>query len=265
MPLPHNTTVRPYDHTTLREVDAGDAAVPRLELAEWAERYRIVAGITARPMSLGLWSDESAGQVMGRWRAFRAAFARRFSAVVLSHQVHGRDVRWHAGPLDGWLVLDGLDGHATSEQGVLLTITAADCVPVYLAAPDKGAIALLHAGWRGTAGRVLEHGIQVLKQRAFVRTGDIVMHCGVSICGDCYEVGHEVAEAVHGTLRQHLPPTAAGHVNLRAILEQQAHELGVRDVTVSAWCSAHDRSRFFSHRASGGRDGRMVAYLGRAL
>jgi copper oxidase (laccase) domain-containing protein len=33
-------------------------------------------------------------------------------------------------------------------------------------------------------------------------------------------------------------------------------------VTVSGWCSAHDRPSFYSHRASGGTDGRMVAYVG---
>ena len=63
---------------TLAEAPAGDAAVPRLELAEWAERYGVVAGITLRPMNLGLWSDEPVGHVFTRWRAFRAAFAARF-------------------------------------------------------------------------------------------------------------------------------------------------------------------------------------------
>src|SRR5512145_1033700 len=76
-----------------REVPVGDAALPRLELAEWAERFGLVAGITTRPLSLGLWSEEPVGQVIGRWRAFRAAFAaggeNRFPTVVLAHQVHG--------------------------------------------------------------------------------------------------------------------------------------------------------------------------------
>ena len=58
--------------TSLAEVPTGDAAVPRLELTEWAQRYGLVAGITTRPLSLGLWSDEPVGQVIGRWRAFRA-------------------------------------------------------------------------------------------------------------------------------------------------------------------------------------------------
>src|SRR4029077_4285474 len=80
---------------SIAEVPAGDAAVPRLELPEWAKAYGLVAGITTRPLSLGLWSDEPVGQVIGRWRAFRAAFGARFPSIVLAHQVHGTDVHWH--------------------------------------------------------------------------------------------------------------------------------------------------------------------------
>jgi copper oxidase (laccase) domain-containing protein len=39
----------------------------------------------------------------------------------------------------------------------------------------------------------------------------------------------------------------------------------VERVTRSPWCTAHDRDRFYSHRASAGADGRMLAYLGRPL
>src|SRR5207244_12766488 len=136
---------------SLAEVPAGDAAVPRLELAEWAQRYGVVAGITTRPLSLGLWSDEPVGQVIGRWRAFRAAFGARFPSIALAHQVHGRDVHWHESLPEGWLILDGIDGHATAEPGVLLTVTVADCISVYLAVPQKGALALVQAVRRGTA------------------------------------------------------------------------------------------------------------------
>lgn len=52
------------------------------------------------------------------------------------------------------------------------------------------------------------------------------------------------------------------HIDLRARLADQAAEVGVGQITSSTWCSAHNRSRFFSHRASRGSDGRMVAYLG---
>ena len=245
------------------ETPVGDAAVPRIELAEWAERYGLVAGVTTRgvgatPFSLGLWSDEPVGQVLSRWRALRAAFQPRFPAIVLSHQVHGTAVQWHEALPEGWLLLDGLDGHATVERGTLLTVTVADCIPVYLTVPHKGAIALLHAGWRGAAAGVLERGMEVLKWRGFAKTSEIVIHCGVGICGTCYEVGSQVATCFG------LPARAAPvPLDLRAVLVSQARELGVEQITVSPWCSAHDHDRFFSHRASGGRDGRMVAYLGR--
>ena len=243
---------------TLGETPAGDAAVPRLELTEWAERYGLVAGVTLRPLSLGLWSDEQVGQVMGRWRAFCATFAANFPAIVLSHQVHGAAVRWHEALPEGWLILDGVDGHATGERGVLLTITVADCIPVYLTVLHKGAIALVHAGWRGTAAGVLAHAVELLKWRGFAKTSDIVMHCGVGICGECYEVGSEVAARFDMA-----PQPGPVRLDLRAVLARQARELGIEHVSISPWCSAEGRERFFSHRASGGRDGRMVAYLGR--
>jgi YfiH family protein len=233
-----------------------------MELVEWAARWGATAGITTRGhgFSLGLWSDEHVGQVLTRWRAFRAAFHPRFPALVVSHQVHGTAVAWHEQRTDGWLIQDGVDGHATATRGVLLGITVADCVPVYLAVPHKGAFALLHAGWRGVAAGILERAFELLKRQAFARAGDIVMHCGVGICGACYEVGAEVLSCFSGQRE-----TGQRPIDLRAILVAQAERLGVGTVSVSPWCSAHNRDHFFSHRASGGRDGRMVAYLGQPL
>ena len=49
----------------------------------------------------------------------------------------------------------------TTAPGVLLTVTVADCVPVYLVVPGRG-VALLHAGWRGTAGGILRAGVERL-------------------------------------------------------------------------------------------------------
>ena len=256
-------TVRRSDCPTLREQPVADPAVPRMELRDWADRYGVVAGVTTRGagrgFSLGLWSEENVGQVMTRWRALRAAFRPAFSGLVLSHQIHGTTVQWHRAGQEGWLILDGVDGHATSSPGVLLTVTVADCIPVYLVAPKQRVVALLHAGWRGTAGGMLQQGVELLRREAFVTAPEIVMHCGVGICGSCYEVGSEVLERLTPGRR---PGVSSGHVDLREVLARQAAELGITGVSVSPWCSAHDREHFFSHRASGGRDGRMIAYLG---
>jgi len=207
-------------------------------------------------LSLGLWSDEPVGQVIGRWRAFRARSASAFPATVLAHQVHGTDVHWHDALPDGWLILDGVDGHATRERGVLLTVTVADCIRV----PHGPREGRHRARPRGLAWDSRRHPgacVELLKWRGFAKGSDIVMHCGVGICGKCYEVGSEVA------VRFGLSGTVL--LDLRAILAQQARKLGIEEITVSPSCSAEERGRFFSHRASRGRDGRMVAYIGRAL
>lgn len=230
------------------------------ELAEW-RRHGLVAGITGRGtdpgrgFDLGLWSDAPVGQTMGRWRAFRRAHP-GFDAVVLGHQVHGIDVEV-VGPARGWVQIEGVDGWVTTSRGVLLTVTVADCIPVYLVVPGRG-IALLHAGWRGTAGGILAVGLARLVQTANAAPSDVIMHCGVGICGPCYEVGSEVMTGCG------VAATGRGpwHLDLRHHLAAAGAVLGVGTITTSAWCSAHDRASFYSHRASGGSDGRMVAYLG---
>ncbi len=238
--------------------------VPRFEVPNWRNLYGVVAGITGRGeaggrgFDLGLWTDAPVGEVMTRWRAFRRAEA-GFEAVILGNQVHKTDVAWHDGGL-GWVQIEGVDGHATATPGLLLTVTVADCIPVYLVDPVRKAIALLHSGWKGTAGRILERGVEELVKNAQCDVHNMVMHCGVSICGPCYEVGSEVIVGCG------LPAEGRGpwHADLRAIVAEQAQRLGIAKISTSQLCSAHDRSMFFSHRASKGQDGRMVAYLGMA-
>ncbi len=235
--------------------------LPRFELAAWKDSFGLVAGITGRGdgegrgFDLGLWSDAPVGEVMSRWRAFRRSLP-AFSSVVLGNQIHAAEVRV-APRSDGWRQVEGIDGWVTTSPGVLLTVTVADCVPVYLAVPGKG-VALLHAGWRGTAAGILQRGVTRLLAETAAPAAEIVMHCGVAICGMCYEVGSEVMIGCGAAADGPGP----WHVDLRHTLASQASKLGVRRISISSHCSAHDRPTFYSHRASRGTDGRMVAYLG---
>ncbi len=244
-----------------REVEVR-GPVPRWEIPGWREQYGVVAGITGRGdepgrgFDLGLWNEAPVGETMSRWRAFRRAEA-GFPGVVLATQVHGASVVAHAGG-EGWIQLDGHDGHVTDRPGLLLTVTVADCVPVYLIDPVRRVLGLLHSGWRGTSVEILRVGVEAMVKRYSSNIGDIVMHCGVAICGACYEVGSEVMSGCG------LPADGAGpwHVDLRAVLADQGRRLGLTKISTSQWCSSHDRPKFFTHRGSAGRDGRMVGYLG---
>ena len=135
-----------------------------------------------------------------------------------------------------------------------MAVTVADCVPVFLAHPS-GAIALLHSGWRGTVGRILERGIAVLEAHG-ARASELHLHLGPAICGRCYEVSPDVYGQLTGRRVERPTP-----VDLRAVLADHGRAAGVRHVSVSPACTRCDNDRFFSHRAgdAGRQLGVMVA------
>ena len=244
----------------LREAPVGQGNRRRYELAPWRERYGLIAGITTRDQDFGLASPAPAGDVVDRWLRLPQEVGPGFASGVVGRQCHATAIAVHRHVEPGWHVFDATDGHVTSQPGVLLAITAADCVPVYLTQRGGGGpwFGLLHAGWRGVAGGMVERGISCLTEAAECQAGDIVIHCGRSICGACYEVGSEVLAAVTGR-----PVLGSAGLDLRVEIERRAAALGIGQVSLSPWCTAHDGSAFHSHRRSRGRDGRLAAYLGR--
>lgn len=244
--------------TSLAEQRQTDGGIERYELEDWETRFGIVAGITARGFDLGLASQRPTDEVLARWRRLQATAFPRFPSIAVSRQVHGARIARYAAPPPGILIGDGWDGHVTRVPGQLLAVTVADCVPIYLLDRGLKAVALLHAGWRGIAAGIVEHGIETLCDVAECSSREVVIHCGTSICGACYEVGSEVMQAV---LRR--PAQANGRLDLRSVIVDRAWAAGVREITVSQWCTAHHGDHFESHRASGGRAGRMVAFAGR--
>jgi YfiH family protein len=203
--------------------------------------------------SFGLGSDEPVGEVMGRWSALQHDLRLRgVERLASAHQVHGAGVTVHGAGWTGWLRGDGIDGHVTTVPGTALAVTIADCTPVFIAHP-RGAIAALHAGWRGTAARIVDAGLDLLASLGFP-AAECHVHLGPAICGPCYEVGPEVLTAVTGTTA-----TAKGYLDVRAVLAEQARRRGVPQVDVSPWCTRCHATRFFSHRA--GDSGRQIGVL----
>ena len=245
--------------TILTENPIAHTMPPRLELDSWRAEYGVVAGISGAhaEFDMALWGENRAGKVLNSWHLFQESFKPEFQQLVVGHQIHGTSIGVFEGVGHGLVVREGLDGHATRMPGVLLVVLVADCVPIYLHDPVSKAVVLLHAGWRGIAAGMLEAGLSQLAAFGETDRADVVMHCGISICGDCYEVGPEVVEATCGRIVH-----KAEQLDLRGVLVDQARNLGIGQVTTSSWCSAHDVGRFHSYRSTGARAGRMAAYLG---
>ena len=245
------------------------SSVPHWPLDPWRERWPALrVGIThrggrrpdgsdvgtERAFDLRLVGATLPGTVE-RWLQFRAWSG--FPVVVHAPQVHGTTVLRHRGAAAAWTVTEPADGHVTAERGVLLTVSVADCVPVYLFDPESEVVGLLHAGRKGVAGGILERGVRTMTDSG-AQVARVHVHTGPSICGECYEVGPEV----HEELGLPVPP-APEPVDLRSLIAEQALALGIPDAQVSASsectrCS--EGASLFSHRA--GDAGRQVAFIG---
>lgn len=228
---------------------------------EWGQRFPwLLQGITGRSPISGsgdfrIFETEGSSEAEANWSDVARFLG--FSGIVHSRQVHGREILTHADPVAGLCVGEDSDGHLSEGAGVLMGVTVADCVPVYLLDPSGRGAALLHAGWRGAAAGILGHGVRLMSDRLQSAPEDFLLHLGPSICHDCYEVGPEV----HTALGFAEPP-GPQPVDLRGALATQALEAGLLParITRSAFCTRCGGSPFFSHR--GGESKRQMAFLG---
>ena len=227
-------------------------AVTSEEIDDFAA-YGIRAFTTTRAAGTFATSgSEPVGEVMSRWYALWAEVARSVPRLATSSQVHGHRIVVHTNHWEGWLRVEQADGHAVLGRGAAMAVTVADCVPVFLGHPS-GAAALLHSGWRGTAARIVEHGVEALAAHG-VPPHELTLHLGPAICGRCYEVSPDVYRQLTGRTT-----TRPATVDLREIIAAHASAAGVRRIGVSPFCTRCDNHRFFSHRA--GDIGRQVAVL----
>jgi polyphenol oxidase len=130
-------------------------------------------------------------------RALAEALGAPEAEVVRLVQVHGSRVLTFEAPARkrGHTLLEDGDALTACQPNVLLAVASADCVPIVLADPVSGWIAAVHAGWRGTALRVLDAALDALEARG-VSLSNLSAAFGPSIARDRYEVGPEVVAAL---------------------------------------------------------------------
>jgi YfiH family protein len=175
--------------------------------------------------------------------------------LARGYQVHGSFVQLVEAAAPGeptGVARAEADGQATALRGVGTMVLAADCLPVALGC--RGAVAMVHAGWRGLAAGVLEQGVRTLA--ALAPGEEIVAIVGPCAGVCCYEVGPEVRAALGAAHCE------GRHLDLRAIAHDRLLAAGAAEVRDEQACTICDE-RFFSHRREGERAGRQagVAWL----
>jgi YfiH family protein len=198
--------------------------------------------------------------------------------VAQVSQVHGRSVvvaREGESWPQPWPEADVLVSRDPSRP---VAVRAADCVPLLLADAASGAVAAVHAGWRGTASGAAVAALEALTKEFGTAPADVVVAIGPSIGACCYEVGTELVDAFaaagharhlidrwflssapsrgsreRSPLRLDLVGANRDQLILAGVDEARIHACGL--------CTAMHLDVLTSYRAEGAQAGRLAAVI----
>lgn len=193
------------------------------------------------------------------------------SSVAARRQTHSKDVLVVESIADLRSSLPEGDGLAAIDSSVVLSVTVADCLPVYLADTRSGAFSLVHSGWKGTG--IVRNALSLMKDRWGTEPGFVSAVLGPCIRGCCYQVDEQRAQAFDAefgavSLGRSLGP-ALRRAGSRAFIDLQAanaallEESGVKNIAVCRDCTFTDERLGSFRREGADRFTRMVALLGR--
>lgn len=164
--------------------------------------------------------------------------------------------------------LHAVDAIITDLPGIYLGVLTADCVPILLYDPEHEAIAAIHAGWRGTVGRIAAHTLTAMQQHYHTRPEAVQVAIGPSISLQAFEVGQEVYDAF-AKADFHMPDIAEPfkkrwHIDLWWANAEQLQALGVpfHHIYCAGVCTIEQADTYFSARALGQNSGRMLTAIG---
>ena len=155
------------------------------------------------------------------------------------------------------------DGMVTDRADLLLTVTVADCLPIFLADRRTGAFALVHSGWKGT-GIALE-AIRVMASAYGTRATDLAVTIGPGIGPCCYTVSderYELFRARFGPRAVQREPDGRPRLDLRAANEVLLEREGVGQVATISDCTSCNPLLGSFRREGAAAFTRMLAFIG---
>ncbi len=187
--------------------------------------------------------------------------------VYFLTQVHGREVHelTEASHRERVLYQEG-DALVSQSPAVACGVRTADCVPVLVADRRSGAVAAIHAGWRGVVGGVVMSGVAALRRVAGAES-ELIAAIGPHISAAAFEVSPEVADELSAAAPGAAVVTRAEggkpHVDLRRIVRLQLRGLGLaeRDIDDVAGCTFLEPESWFSFRRDGAESGRHLSAI----
>lgn len=192
---------------------------------------------------------------------------------VIPHQTHGTSVLAvdehyaAASVAERTEMLEGVDALMTNRKGFCLCISTADCIPLLLFDRRQEVVAVIHAGWRGTAHGITARTIESMKAVYGSQPQDIQAVIGPGISLEAFEVGLEVYEAFREAgfpmekVARWYRPTAKWHIDLWAANVWMLQNSGVlaSQIELAGICTYLQCNDFFSARRLGIKSGRILS------
>jgi YfiH family protein len=164
-------------------------------------------------------------------------------------------------------LLNGVDALITKEPNVCIGVTTADCVPLIFYDPQLEVIAVAHAGWRGTCGRIAEKVVKRMQEEFGSHPQHINVVIGPSISGTVYNVGNELIDNFSSA---GFPVAEIFNTNNELIYldlwranQWLLESMGVPadHIQISEICTYTQHEKFFSARRLGLKSGRMLSAI----
>jgi YfiH family protein len=223
-----------------------------------------------RPFNMAAHVGPNRELAAGRRRRLCGELGLDFDGLTAAEQVHGARVavvgeaERGAGRADRASAIRGVDGLATDRPDTPLIALSADCCPVALFDPVRRAVAVLHAGRKGTAGRIAAEGVRVMAEGFGSDPADLLAAVGPSIGPCCYEIGPEIVAEFPDS--PHLFRVRGGslYLDLWSANRGQLLSAGLRpgNIRLSGVCTACRTDLFFSYRREGKGCGLLATIIG---
>jgi YfiH family protein len=234
-----------------------------------------VSPLPSNALNLAGFKGDQKENVAENRRRFLEAVGAGHSQIITARQTHSTERFTVESPEHVGGTQPDCDAMITRMTGVLLAVQTADCLPVLIGDVKTGAMAAIHAGWRGTAGRIVERTVADLMLVHGVNTLDCIAALGPAACAECYEIGDEVIgryKKEFGYWRNLLvnfKGNGKAHLDIRAANVQQLAFCGFSEdqIYVADYCTMHQNELFFSYRREGNGQpsnvGRSLSVIGK--
>lgn len=179
-------------------------------------------------------------------------------------QTHSANLRVAKKTIHNYPNTDGLIIDDTSSA---IYLNFADCTPIILYDKKHNVGSVAHAGWRGTAAKIVPKAVEYIKQEYLSNNDDIYAVIGPAIGVCCYNVGNDVYEQLKSTVSTIMPYTNIifdeTYVDLKGINKQQLMDIGIdeENIDVCPYCTSCNNDMFFSYRKEKGTTSRHSAIL----